>query len=289
MTYRLSIFCFNSLLATLLLCALPAGASKPYVITHPTSTDGLSDYRIRYYLDLLNLGAAKMGLELSIEPKELTEMRDDRALEELEKGNFNLYWMTTNAEREERLRPIRVPLYKGLIGWRIGLVNKSRLDIFSGLESTEDIKKMTAVQGNDWPDTHILRANGYNVRASSSWSGMFEQISLNRQDYFPRGVVEIYNELAAREHLNLAAEPSVVFTYPSAYYLFTNKENEPLALLLEHGLIKALEDGSFDEVFLKHFGPALEKADLKNRTRIPLTNPTLPKQTPLNNPLLWYK
>lgn len=263
--------------------------SANYVIAYPTTVDGLSDYRIRYYLELLQLGADKMGLELVLQPRELTEMRDDRALEELEKGHFNLYWMATNTEREQRLRPIRVPLYKGLIGWRIGLVNTSRLNIFSNLESLDEIKNMTALQGNDWPDADVLIANGYKVRRSSSWSGMFEQISLNRQDYFPRGVTEIYSEIAARSYLKIAAEPSVVFTYPSAYYLFTNKENEPLALLLEHGLIKAIKDGSFDEVFLKHFGPALEQADLKNRTRIRLINPNLPPNTPLDNPLLWYE
>ena len=41
----------------------------------------------------------------------------NRVLKEIEKGTIDVSWTMTNKEREERLLPIRVPLFKGLFGW----------------------------------------------------------------------------------------------------------------------------------------------------------------------------
>lgn len=269
-------------------CTTSAEANEQLVIRYLNSETGLYDYRTRYYLDVIKLGASKMGFDIKLVPQNLTEMRDNRAIEELEKDNFDIFWTVTNPQREKRLVPIRVPLFKGLSGWRISLVNSKRHDIFANLESPNDIKKLVALQGIDWPDTDIFIANGYTVKRSVSWSGMFDQISLNRHDYFPRAVTEIYQELAPRQHLNIIVEPSVVFTYPTAFYLFTTKDKAQLAQLLEQGLKKAIDDGSFDELFLKNYGDSINKANLKNRTRIELYNPELPADTPLDDARLWY-
>lgn len=269
-----------------LICTPIAAANEPYVITYPTSN--LDDARIPYYLAMIELSASKVGFNVKLEPKITKEMRDNRAMDELEKGSFDIYWMATNPQREERLFPVRIPLFKGLNGWRICLVNDQRLDVFSKLNNLADIKNLVALQGIDWPDTDIFIANGYRVQRSVSWTGMFDQISLNRQDYLPRAVTEIYGELEEREYLHIAVEPSVVFTYPTAFYLFTNKNNAPLALLLEQGFKQAIADGSFDALFTQFHGAHIEKANLANRTRIPLRNPALPTNTPLGDTSLWY-
>lgn len=263
-------------------------AAEPFVIRYLHSDTGLFDYRTHYYLEMVQLGAAKMGLEIELKPQSLKEMRDNRAMEELEKGSFDIFWMATNPEREERLVPIRVPLFKGLNGWRICIVNNQRQALFTNLKDLNEIKNLIALQGIDWPDTEVFIASGYKVKRSVSWSGMFEQISLNRHDYFPRAVTEIFTELESRQHLNLAVEPNIVFTYPTAFYLFTNKENTQLAALLEQGLKKAIADGSFEDLFIQFHGEAIQKANLAHRTRIQLQNPALPPNTPLDDASLWF-
>lgn len=286
-TTRLALHAYL-LILTCCLAPNALAASAEYSIRYPTTDSHLYDERTSYYLALLKLAASKVGLNVKLEPKSGKEMRDNRAIEELEKGNFDIYWMATNTVREDRLFPIRIPLFKGLNGWRICLVNDQRLDVFSSLNNMDEIKQLTALQGVDWPDTDIFIANGYKVQRSVSWSGMFDQISLNRQDYLPRAVTEIYGELHTRKHLDIAVEPNVVFTYPTAFYLFTSKKNAPLALLLEQGLKKAIADGSFDVLFLQFYGAQIEKANLTNRTRIPLHNPSIPPNTPLDDASLWF-
>lgn len=265
-----------------------ASSSEPLLITFPRSEGGLFDTRELYYLDLLRLATTKMGYSVSLEPKYLPEMRDNRGAEELKKQTFDVYWMATDKQREASLQPIRIPIYKGLNGWRISLVNSERKNIFSQVETLDDLKTFTAVQGNDWPDTDVLIANGLTVRRSVSWSGMFEQVSYNRQDYFPRSVIEIVSEKKERPTMSLDIEPNIVLIYPTAFYFFVAKENTQLANILSQGLGIAIKDGSFDAMFMKHHGDSVRQAQLDRRKRFYLVNPELPESTPLDNPSLWY-
>lgn len=251
--------------------------------------EGVFDSRNYYYRELISLAGTKMGVNLHQEPLVMPEMRDDRAVEMLKQGVFDIHWMVTNSSRERELLPVRIPLFKGLIGWRIAIVRKGRENLFRDLSSLEDIKQLTAVQGNDWPDTTVLEANGYKVRRSVSWGGMFDQINLGRQDYFPRSLVEIFPEIAERPQLHIVAEPSVVLQYPTAMYFFVDKRNAHLANLLDQGLRKAIADGSFEKVFLKYHSNSIQKAQLQNRTIIPLKNPNLPVKTPLDDERLWFR
>ena len=58
---------------------------------------------------------------------------------------------------------------------------------------------------------------------------------------------------------------------------------------LEKGLLRAIDDGSFDEKFFNNemVKMVLKHANLKNRRVLKLHNPTLPPLTPVNNPKLW--
>ncbi|GEM_PF-5787064 len=49
-----------------------------------------------------------------------------------------------------------------------------------------------------------------------------------------------------------------------------------------------MKDGSFDAIFMKYNRRSTIKANLKNRRIIRLVNPDLPKDTPLNDPSLWF-
>lgn len=51
----------------------------------------------------------------------------NRAIHEVARGEFlDVTWAVTSREREAALLPVRIPLDKGLSGWRIALVRRSR-------------------------------------------------------------------------------------------------------------------------------------------------------------------
>ena len=76
------------------------------------------------------------------------------------KKHFDLIWMMTSEKREYQLRPVRVPLFKGLLGYRVAAINTADLPVFANLDTVEELKLLVAGQGIDWPDTEILNVNG---------------------------------------------------------------------------------------------------------------------------------
>ena len=120
-------------------------------------------------------------------------------------------------------------------------------------------------------------------------SGLFKMLSKQRIDYFPRSVLEIWEEADQHAEEGLVVEASIVLQYPAAIYFFVNKKNQALARRLEEGLRRAIADGSFDALFFERFGEVIRRARLAARTRFDLENPLLSSETPLDQPELWHQ
>ena len=242
-----------------------------------------------YMLDLLRLAAARSGQKIEIRPSD-EAMNQGRALREITQrtGRVDLIWTMTSVERERELLPIRIPLFKGLIGWRIPLVKADSPNLLQNLKSGE-IAALTAGQMQDWPDTEILRANGFKVAISAQYASLFSMLARGRIDYFPRSAIEIWQELADHKNMAIAAEASTVIYYPTAYYFFVGRHEKELASALERGLEAAIRDGSFDKVFWTYNKESIQRARLDQRRQIVLDNPYLPPETPLKRSELWYQ
>lgn len=74
----------------------------------------------------------------------------------------------TSKQREQELLPILIPILKGLIGYRVMVLQDTRQQELTHILRTKQIKNMPAIQGIGWADTDILRANGFKV-ATSDW------------------------------------------------------------------------------------------------------------------------
>jgi hypothetical protein len=214
-----------------------------------------------------------------------------KIMEEVSNGNLELFWNSSNAEKEALFTPIRIPLYKGLLGNRIFIIHRDNQSKFDNIKTLEDLKSITIGQGKTWADTKILESNGLKVVKANKYDSLFLMVDGGRFDAFSRGVHEPFGELASHPNLkNLTVEKHLMLVYRMPFYLFVSKENKMLARDLEAGLNAAIADGSFDQVF---FGdPAVQdvmaKADMKNRRAIYLDNPTLSKETPLDRKELWF-
>ncbi|MDP1340920.1 hypothetical protein, partial [Klebsiella variicola] len=71
------------------------------------------------------------------------------------------------------LLTVRIPIDRGLMGWRLLLVRRSELAQWDQVRHLDDLRRRIAGQGHDWPDTAILRANGLQVGTSSVYEALF--------------------------------------------------------------------------------------------------------------------
>lgn len=268
----------------LLVASVPLHAAT--LVRYPLP-EAEGDRRDDYPVALLALILQKAGGQMRPVPSG-ERWSQARTLVHLAEGrDIDVAWSMTSVAREQQLLPIRIPIFKGLIGWRIALVRRGQEQILANARTPKDIDSLVAGQGQDWPDKEILRGNGLPVVDSTSYDGLFRMLAGGRFDYFPRSVAEITAE--ARVHRQaLAIEPNVVLRYPTAAYFFVKPGNTKLAAVIRRGFERAVADGSADALFNEHFGETLRALNLSGRRVIDLTNPILPAGVPLDRKELWY-
>lgn len=213
-----------------------------------------------------------------------------RWLAELQQSPLNqVMWTVTNRERETLLRPIRVPISKGLLGVRLLIIRKEDQATFAAIKSPDQLKSLMAGQGINWPDAKILMSNGFSVTQAKDKNVLFRMLVAKRFDYFPRGVVELEQDKAFMEEHNLMVDPHWLLVYSNPMYFFVNKNNEELAQRLEKGWQIIYQNGQHDKYFFAQPRIQTGLAELKKHRRkiIYLANPDLPSETPLDNKTYW--
>ena len=277
------------LAALLMLVTLPLHADT--VIRHLRG-EVPDDTRNAYFLAVLQLALEKTADQGNIALQPASEaMTQSRALQRLSEGDgIDVVWSMTSIEREKQNRPIRIPLLKGLMGYRLLIIRAEDQSWFRRVQTIDQLRELRAGQGHDWPDTEILRANGLAVEATVDYDSLFRMLQLGRFDYLPRAVNEPWEELALRPGRGLAVEEGLMLYYPTAEYFFVHRDNDALAERIELGLRRALADGSFDKLFREHpvNANAFGKANILKRRIIRLDNPLLPPETPFDQPGLWW-
>jgi ABC-type amino acid transport substrate-binding protein len=275
-----------SRLLACLLIALHVTASGAEIVRFP-KPEFEGDRRYDYAMQLLQLALSKVSTEYRIQTAEFP-MNQERQVLEIEAGRtIDVGPIPSSAEREARLLPIRIPLNKGLLGWRLGLIRKGDQGLIAGVNTLDDLKGLRLAQGQEWPDTQILQANGVSVITAPKYEGLFKMLVGKRFDYFPRSIMEIWDEQAINAD-TLEVEHHLALHYFYDAYFMVNRKNTKLAQDIREGLERAIADGSFDKVFQQYFGERLRKAHLETRTVIELRNPLLTPGTPSARSELWY-
>jgi hypothetical protein len=274
-------------LSLFFVCSLSHAASWTIHYPRPLSD---ADMRDTYPVRLLSLALDQTGVNYKLVPSDKVFLKN-KALQRLAANReVNVVWSSTNKQREQELLPIRIPIYKGLIGWRVLLIRDDMAERFKYIQEFEHLLKLVAVQGRGWPDTKILQTNGFEVSTSDSYAALFGMIRQARADFFPRSVVEVWSELENTNLSNqLSLEPTIGIRYPTALYYFVNKNSVPLANLLEKGLEIAIANGKFDELFFQIHQDMIEKSKLNERRFFNLENTFLPAATPLDQKELWFQ
>lgn len=279
------------MLCTTVLC--PPAWAETTVIRHPQRMAEW-DQRNDYFLALLTLALNQTRSEYGdyfLEPSNQATTQG-RAISLLSAGEqLDVLWSMTSRRRETQMLPVRIPLLKGLMGYRLFIIRIEDETWFHSIKTIDQLRQLRAGQGHDWPDVEILRANGIRVETSSGYDALFFMLKAGRFDFFPRALNEPWQEVQARSELNLSVEKNLLLYYPTANYFFVNHNNKTLAERLTKGLEKAIADGSFDTLFYNH--PinkfTFENAKLSSRIRLSLANPLLPEETPLARKELWWE
>lgn len=265
------------------------GASvQATTITFP-APESVDDHSYNdYAVALLKLALSKTNTRYVVKVATQTMKQSRAALEIVsESGMIDIMATMTTSEREAQLLPIRIPITKGLMGWRISLLSAKHPSQFAQVKTLGDLKPFQAGQGHDWPDIDIMRANGLAVRGVATYEGMFNMLAAQRIDYFPRPIITVWHE--AKVHDKLIVDPYIVMRFPTADYFFVSRRNVRLAENVRRGLELAIADGSFDRLFYAHYRDAIALADLPHRRIIELSNPLLSPSTPLARAELWFK
>jgi len=235
-----------------------------------------------YYLALLELALenskeefGEYELKKSIQP-----MYQGRAIVEIQNNrNVDVTWTMTSKEREQALCPIRIPLLRGLGGYRIFLIKEGHQEQFSNINDAKQLKSLIAGQGHDWPDSAILLDNNYGLVTGPGHKTLFNMLQYGRFDYMPRALHEAWNE--AEMFKGLQVEASLALHYPSPYYFFVSNDNPKLKSRIEKGLKVAEKNGSFAKLF--NTNPVtknmLSAAQLKQRRIFKLRNAFASKET----------
>lgn len=284
----IKIFCIVIILAS-------AVSASPLVVNIPKPQP---DSRVAqdYYTQLLRQALIKGAAGRDIpELHETSIMEQGRAIRELNRGvMIDVYWMGTSIEREHKLRAIRIPLDRGLLGYRRFIVRADRRAEFHPVKNIQNLKQLLACQGLDWPDVDIMRSSGLRVTEVAVLEGLYQQVVAKRCDYFPRGYYEATPELneRAKSYPELVEHKKLILHYPFAVYFFVGRSNEELAQWIERGLEKMIDDGEFisymkNHPLTSHVFPLNETLDHGVILHIP--NPLLPGDTNYLNSRYWFQ
>ncbi|UTH74934.1 hypothetical protein [Chromobacterium sp. IIBBL 290-4] len=275
-------------LAIWLFCGACSLAQAGGVAISYALVSGDNDPHWPYIQALLLLACGQMNQHCELTAAR--NMNQGRAMEQMLQpdGRVDLFWGMTSRERESKLLTVRIPLDKGLIGWRVPLINADKPQLFKNVKTPQQLAAFRAGQGQDWPDKQILQHAGLPVVTSPDYPHLFSMLKQRRYDYFPRSVIEVRQELEMPAAAGLMLDPYLLLHYPTAFYFFVSPKREDLARMLEQGLEKSVADGSFDQLFKTFNSEHLRGLKLSGRTIIELPNPLLPDGTPLSRRELWF-
>ena len=219
------------------------------VLARAFANDDFGKYQIAVLSRALEVTSEFGELNISLHPQPMSQSRQMRSLLE---GSADIMWSVTSKSRERKLTPIRLPLLRGYSGHRVIVVNTEEKAQFDGITSLESLKEKQFVQGADWPDLKILKANGFGV-VSEDWSTWFRSMYLlverNVVDGFPRNIIEIHSDIQHFDNNELAIDKNHLITYPNYEYFFVRSDKQQLANRIRLGLIRLIQSGELEEIF----------------------------------------
>lgn len=284
----------QSIVLMLMVLWLPSGAAasaRMVVITDPpeTTLDKRNDFPEKLLYAILENTRNQFG-SYEIRFSRLA-MDRKRLLYELERGErVNLSAKASQSEWEKRLIPIRIPIDKGIGGYRLFHIRAQDQSLFDQLKSIDELKRLRVGAQMGWSSVPIYQAHEFTMVTGNNYEGLFGMLSARRFDYMPRGLAEIFieHELRKAQYPELAIEQHLLLYYPFPKYFFVSPAKPELAERIRTGLLALIANGTFDRMFYEYHADMLKRAKLCERRLLTLGNPELGQETPYNTDSYWY-
>jgi hypothetical protein len=264
-----------------------------YVYAGPESPgDRRHEYRVavlRAALERTREGHGEYTLEATAQPMLLR-----RQVEEVRRagGLLTVLCRSVSVEMERELWPVRIPVDRGLTGYRVLLIREGDRARFEAARTLDDLRQF--VYGvEEWIfEDDILKANGFRVMTGSDYEGLFQMLANGRFEAFPRPAGSVRAEYESRRKgmPGVVIERSLVLHYPMPLYFWFAKtaEGERLAARVTEGMKGMVEDGSLERMFFAHFGREIRELELERRRVFRIDNPLLKRAAPLDDGKLWF-
>lgn len=205
------------------------------------------------------------------------KVTQNRGIHLLQSGEIDVIALGTDREREVAMRPIRIDISRGTVGYRVFLISQADQERIARMDDEAFRTQLTFGLNSQWADVPVMRANGYKVVTATDYDRLFPMLAAHRFDALPRGIAEADIELKAQRptYPQLALEKTRALFFPYPIYFWVSLDDVQLAGQIERGLDAALADGSLKRLFQTYHASMIK--DMKRSTRrvIRLDNPLL--------------
>lgn len=195
---------------------------------------------------------------------------------ELEKGTrLNIYLMPGTNAYDSRFLRVDVPVDRGLLGLRVGVIRAEDQARFAELRTLDDLRQIRIGSVLGWHLTDILQHNSLTTNVVPVYEDLYRMLVRNRLDLISRGATEVLREQAEMHfaYPDTMIETDLLLRMPLAFYIYVSPGHPALHQRIQTGLHRAIANGRFEAVFLEWFGHDLEALKLDSRHIIDLSVP----------------
>ena len=258
-----------SALLSLYLCALASASADELRVCQQDPS------KYAYRIELANLILARTDErygELRIRFHDRADPAQDRCLALLADGLVDLAYVPPSDARLREFAVIPFDLHSGMLGYRLLLINRADAQRFASVNSLEDLRRFTGGFGSQWSDFPLFAHNRLPVVGVAQADNLLAMLNGRRFDYYHRGLLEAWREVAAHRdsYPLLMVEPHLALAYAQPVYFTFNRADAQLKRRFEEGLAQIRSDGSYHQLFLRHFGELVRQSRLSERRLIRL-------------------
>lgn len=256
-------------------CFAKEVSSKPITQIKVNGSQSILDSRFSFQIKLLKSLLEKAGRsDLSNNLTMIPEINLIRSFEELKKGRLDIAILTSHNKHNqaEGIYPVFYPIRKGILGYRVFLINASNSGLLKKVSTIEDLKKYSFGFSSTWADFDIYKHNRFKIIDFYNYEPSFKMLEKKRFQLFPRSILEVSDEFNFRKkNFEITIDKHVLLHYPVADMYYTN--NKDLKETLEKGFKAMHKDGSWDELLKTYYSKELQGLKLKERKLIKLSTP----------------
>lgn len=252
-------------------------ANDQFIINHSESN---LDHRYQYTYDLLQLVIDATNADFGQASLEVSDviMSRNRILRELQDGQtINVIAEASSLEWNTKLIPIKIPIRKGIQGFRVFIIQKENAESLAQITSIMQLTSLKTGSGSQWSTKVAMQQAGFDVVESIQYDSLFNMLSKGRFVTFGRGVNEAYQELEQfnLQYPNLVIDENILLHIPLATYFYVSPNKPHLAQRIEVGLRRIINNGEFERLFYKRHCDFLIKSKMNQRLIFKIDNPLI--------------